>query len=35
MSLVPMKRIEIIALQRDAKKIVETLQRQGVVDISD
>lgn len=35
MSLVPMKRIEIIAMQRDAKKIVETLQRQGVVDISD
>ncbi|NLT10974.1 MAG: V-type ATP synthase subunit I [Clostridiaceae bacterium] len=35
MSLVPMKRIEIVAMQRDAKKIVETLQRQGVVDISD
>ncbi len=35
MAIVPMKHIEIIALQRDAKKVVELLQREGVVDLSE
>ena len=34
MSILKMKRIEVIALQSDAKSIVEFLQRSGVVEIS-
>ncbi|MBN1891225.1 MAG: V-type ATP synthase subunit I [Clostridiales bacterium] len=35
MAIVPMKHIEIIALQQDAKKVVELLQRAGVVDLTE
>ena len=35
MAIVPMKHIEIVAMQRDAKKVVELLQREGVVDLTE
>ena len=35
MAILPMKHIEIIAMQKDAKKIVELLQRLGTVDVTE
>ena len=35
MAILPMKHIEIIAMQEDAKKIVELLQRLGTVDVTE
>ncbi len=35
MTKLPMKRIEIIALTRDRKNILERLQRRGIVEVSD
>ncbi len=35
MAVLPMKRIEIIALRRDRKAILEELQRKGVLEITD
>lgn len=35
MSIIPMKHIEIITMQRDAKKVVELLQREGIVELSE
>jgi len=35
MAILPMKHIEVIALQKDAKKIVELLQRLGTVDVTE
>ena len=35
MAILPMKHIEIIAMQKDAKKIVDLLQRLGTVDVTE
>ena len=35
MAILPMKHIEIIAMQEDAQKIVEQLQRLGTVDVTE
>ena len=35
MAVLPMQRIELCALKKDRKKILEMLQRRGIVEVSD